>query len=84
MEQRPSPLLGPDVGPQCKYAPHLYLVTGDIEGEYEVVPYSAQHCCMDHGAGPCYGWVCLHMDNLKGMLDTCQSEVDGGSQPASP
>ena len=59
-----TPLTGLRDAEMCEGAPHFYLVSGDPEGELTVVPYSAQHCCMDHSDFLCYGWVCLEMKHL--------------------
>jgi len=55
-------------GPQCEGAPHFYLITGDPADEMSVIPFSAQHCCMDHSDNPCYGWICLNM-NVMGETE---------------
>lgn len=82
-----TPLHGTAEGEHCPGAPHFYIVRGDVAGDdFEVVPYSVQHCCMDHGQGACYGWVCIHIDALGGLKEpTCQlSEAEGESLPLTP
>jgi len=59
-----TPLVGELDGPQCDHAPHFYLVEGDIAEKMNVLPLSEQHCCMDHGGGACFGWVCLSLDSI--------------------
>lgn len=63
-EAEGTPLTSAKDAPICEAAPHFYIVVGDPADELVVVPYSAQHCCMDHTDQPCYGWICIEMKHL--------------------
>ena len=65
MEYEGTPLTSKLDGPQCDYAPHFYIVKQFAADDIEVMPLSLQHCCMDHGAGLCVGWICLTLASIN-------------------